>query len=66
MHAKNFFINQSCDWEAIETICENFPKLDAVATLALIVKSINAIDRGTLMVSSQKEEVFWVLDFVGK
>ena len=66
MHAKNFFINQSCNWEAVETICENFPKLDAVATLALIVKSINAIDGGTFMVSSQKEEVFWVLDFVGK
>ena len=66
MHAKNFFINQSCNWEAIETICENFPKLDAVATFALIVKSINAINGSTLMVSSQKEEVFWVLDFVSK
>ena len=37
-----------------------------MATLALIVKSINAINGGTLMVSSQKEEVFWVLDFVGE
>ena len=33
-------------------------------TLTLIVKAINAVDTGTLMIAPKEEEVFWILYFV--
>ena len=35
-------------------------------TLTFIIKAVDAVDAGTLMVAPEKEEVFWVLDFVGQ
>ena len=65
MHAENFLIDKSSNWEAIEAIGKNFPKLDTMTTLALIIESINSIDGGTFVVTSQKEKILWVLNFVG-
>ena len=31
--AENLFIDECNNWEAIETVCEGFPKFDIVATL---------------------------------
>jgi len=66
MHAKNFVINQGCNRQAVEAISEDFPKFNSVSTLALIVKTVNSINRCTLMVSTKQEEVFWILDLVCK
>lgn len=66
MHAKNLLINDCCNWKAVEAICESLPNSDVVSTLAFIVEAIDSVDGGTLMVSSEQEEVLWVLDLVCK
>lgn len=44
MHAKNFFVNDGCNWKAVETVSESFPKLDVVSSLALIIEAIDSVD----------------------
>lgn len=66
MHTKNFLINDGSNWEAVETICESLPELDVITTFALVIKPIDTIDGGALVVSSQEEEVLGVFDFIGK
>ena len=66
MHGKNFLVNNGCDGQAVEAISESLPKLDIIPSLALIVETVDTVDRSTLMIPSQYEEVLWVLDFVGE
>lgn len=66
MHCKDFLVNYCCDREAVEAIRKRFPKFYVVPSLALIVKSIDAVDGGAFVVSTQNEEVLWVFDLVGK
>lgn len=66
MHGKNLLVDDSGDRKAVEAIGEGLPKLDVVATLALVVEAIDSVDRGALVVTSEDEEVFGVLDLVGK
>jgi hypothetical protein len=66
VHAKDLFINQSSHGEAIEGIRKDLPKLDGVSSFALVVKAVNTVDSGTLMISAQNEKVLWILDLVGK
>jgi len=44
MHAENLLINQGRNRKTVEAVCENFPQLDGVSTLALIVKTINSVN----------------------
>jgi hypothetical protein len=55
-------INQGCNWQAVEAICEGFPQPDVVSPLALIIESIDSVDGCALMVASQQKEVLRVLD----
>ena len=64
VHGENFFINDGGDRKAIEAISKSLPKLDIVSSLALIVKSINTIDRCALVVTTEDKEILWVFDFV--
>jgi hypothetical protein len=66
VHGKNLLVDDSGDRKAVEAIGECFPQLDIVATLALVVEAIDSVDRGALVVTSEDEEVFGVLDLVGK
>ena len=66
MHAEDFLINNSSNWEAVETVSESLPKFDVVSSLALVVEAIDSIDTCTLVITSKEEEVLWVLDFVGE
>lgn len=66
MHGKNLLVDDSGDRKAVEAIGECLPQLDIVATLALVVEAIDSVDRGALVVTSEDEEVFGVLDLVGK
>lgn len=66
MHSENLLINNSGNGKAVETIGKSFPQLNIVATLALIVETVDAVDGGTLVVTSQDEKVLRVLDFVGE
>jgi len=65
VHAENFFINNSSNRKTVETISESFPELNVIASLALVIETIDSVNRGTLVVSSEKEEVLRVLNFVG-
>lgn len=66
MHGENLLVNDSSDRKAVKAIGESLPQLDVIATLALVVESINTVDGGTLVVTSKDEEVFGVLDLVGE
>jgi len=65
MHAKNLLIDESCNGEAIEAVSESLPKLDVIAALALIIESINTINGGAFVVSTEEEEVLRVLNLIG-
>lgn len=64
MDAEDLVVDDGGDREAIEALDEFLPKFKRVASLALIVEAIDTIDRTTLMVTSQQEEILGVLDLV--
>jgi hypothetical protein len=66
VHAQDLLVNDGCNWEAVEAISEGLPEFNIVAAFAFIVETIDAVDRGALVVASQKEEILWVLNFVGE
>ena len=61
MHAENLVVDQGGNRHAVEHILELFPDADRVATLALVVETVDAVDLATLVVPSQQEEVLGVL-----
>ena len=66
MHAEDFIIDTGSYGEAIETLSKSFPKFDTVPSFALIIETVDLINRSTLMVASKQEEIFRVLDFISE
>ena len=66
MHTQYLIVNYCCHGKTIKAISERFPEFDVVASLAFIIKTVNPIYTGTLMVSAEEEKVLGVLDFVSK
>ena len=66
VHGKNLLVDDSGDGKAVEAVGKGLPQFDIVATLAFIIETIDAVDRGTLMVTSENEEILRVLNLVGK
>ena len=66
MHAEDLLVDNCGHREAIEAVRESFPKLDVISPLALVIETIDSIDRRALMIASQDEKVLWVFDLVGK
>ena len=66
MHTQYFFINNSSNREAIEAICESFPQLYVVAALALIVETIDSVNRCAFVISSKQEEVLRIFNFISE
>lgn len=66
MHAEDFVIDHCGHGQTVEAICEYLPETDAESALALVVKPVDSVNRGTLVVSSEKEKVFWVFYLVGE
>jgi len=64
MCAEDFLVDHGSTREAVEAISESLPEFDAKPALALIIKPVDTINRGTLVVASKNEEIFRVLDFV--
>lgn len=58
----HLLIYQSSNRQAVEAVCECLPQAYVVPPFALIIESIDPVDGGTLMIASQQEEVFGVLD----
>jgi hypothetical protein len=66
VHGENLLVDDSSDGKAVEAIGKGLPELNVIATLALVVEAIDTVDRSTLVVTSQNEEVLGVLDLVGE
>lgn len=66
MHTQDFLINNSGNWKTVETVCESLPKFYVVSSLAFVIKTINSVNACAFMVTSEKEEVFRVFDFVSE
>jgi hypothetical protein len=64
VHGEDFLVDNSGDRQTVEAVCEGLPQLDVVATLALVVEAVDAVDRRTLVVAAKHEEVLGVLDLV--
>ena len=66
MHGKDFLINDSRDGKAVEAVCEGLPQLDVIPPLALIVETVDTVDRSALVVPPKNEEILRILDLVRK
>lgn len=44
MHAQDLLVDESCNREAVEAVCEATPEADVIPPLALIIESIDAVD----------------------
>jgi hypothetical protein len=66
VHGEDLLVDDSGDGQAVETVGEGLPQLDVVTTLALVVKTVDAVNRGALVVAAQDEEVLGILDLVGQ
>lgn len=66
MHGEDLLVDNGGNRQAVEAIGEGLPELDVVAALALIVESVDTVDRGAFVVTAENEEVFGVFDLVRK
>lgn len=64
VHGEDLLVNDGGNRQAVEAISKCLPQLDIVPTLALVVETVNAVDRGALVITAQNEEVLGVLDLV--
>jgi hypothetical protein len=64
VHGENLLIDNGSDGQAVEAVGECLPQLDIVSSLALIVETVDTVDRGALVVTTENEEVLRVLDLV--
>lgn len=66
MHGEDLLIDDSGNGKAVEAVGEGLPELDVVPTLALIVEAIDTVDGRALVIATEDEEIFGVLDLVGE
>lgn len=64
MHGEDLLVNDGGNGQAVEAVGKSLPQLDVVASLALIVETVDTVDGGTLVVTAKDEEVLGVLDLV--
>lgn len=66
VHAEDLVVDDCGNGETVEAVCEYLPEANTESALALVVEAVDSINRGTLVVSSEKEEVLWEFDLVGQ
>ena len=66
MHGEDLLIDDSRNGETVEAVRESLPQLNVVPPLALIVETIDTVDGGALVVTTENEEVLGVLDLVSQ
>lgn len=64
MHGEDLLVDNGSNGQAIETIGERLPQLDVISPLALIVESVDTVDRGALVVTTKNEKILRVFDLV--
>jgi hypothetical protein len=66
VHGEDLLIDDSRNGETVEAVRESLPQLNVVPPLALIVETIDTVDGGALVVTTENEEVLGVLDLVSQ
>lgn len=66
MHADDLVINHGTTGQAIERVAKLLPHFDRKTATALVIKSVDAVDPSAFVISTQKEKVLRVLDFVSE
>ena len=66
VHANNLLLNDGHKRQAVEAVSELFPELNTVPLLALVVKAVDTVDRGALVVAPQHEKVLWIPNLVAQ
>lgn len=56
MHANNAFIYDCCNGENVECVNKNLENFEISSPFTFVIKSIQSVDVGALMVSSEHEE----------
>jgi hypothetical protein len=64
--AKDFLVNECGTGEAIEGVRKDLPQLDRMPSFALVVKAVDTVDRGALVVPPDAEKILGILDLVGQ
>lgn len=64
MATEDFVVEDGGDGETVEAVRERFPQFDRETALAFVVETIDSVDGGAFVVSTEKEKVFGILDFV--
>lgn len=64
VHGEDLLIDNGGNGQAVEAVGESLPKLDVIPPFALIVETVDSVNRGTLVVATKDEEVFGVFDLV--
>lgn len=64
VHREDLLIDDCSNWQTIEAVSKGLPQLDVVPPFALIVETVDPVDGSALVVATQDEEVFRVLDLV--
>jgi hypothetical protein len=64
VHGEDLLIDNGGNWKTVEAVGEGLPQLDVISSLALIVETVDTVDRGALVVAAQNEEVLGVFDLV--
>lgn len=52
VHGEDLLVDDGGNREAVEAVGKSLPKFDVVSALALIVETVDTVDRGTLVVST--------------
>ena len=66
MHTEDLLVNDSGNWQTVETVSKGFPQPDVISSLAFVIEPVDSVDRSALVISSEKEKVLWVLDLVSE
>jgi len=52
VHAEDLLVDEGGDGQAVEAVGEGLPNSNVVSALALVVETVNSVDRGALVVAS--------------
>jgi len=64
VHTEDLVVHKGSKGEAIEHVVERLPNPDVVGSLALVIKSVDAVDGGTFVIPTEEEEVLRILYLV--
>ena len=64
MHTQYSIINNSTHWQNIKDFLKLSPHFGIIPSFALVIKAVHPVNLMAFVISSEQEEVIWVLDFV--